>query len=234
MKIYGASYNLSLFEKHVVPIMEEARFFFDKALPFVEIYLGEIFREDALNAKRGEIFVVDIDEYIRKNKKNAGVELAQDFFRELGRVIRDYYLPAGCKQWVEFEKILQRTLDHDLQQLPGRGKYTSQAFEVAADLFIAALLGKTVFELKQGAETEQIAMDFHRWRRWFYNLWGQTYEWGSFTIDERTAEANGILYEYVMPPSIIGETALIQPCQLLEAHGFIVVQHSGNRIEYWR
>lgn len=217
MKIFGAGYNLSLFENHVLVILEEARLDYEKALPEVEVFLGEVFRQDALQAKPGEIFLPDADVYRREHGAKAGTMLAKVFLDLLARIVRELYLPESSPRWLELEKLLGKALDYNWYHLPGEDSAYCPAVGAAEGLFVAALLGQTHQELNT-------RLNYHSWRHWFYSLWGQQYEWGCINNNERTAEANGILYQYTM----------IQPRQLLEAHGFKVVVHPGKTVEYWR
>jgi len=236
VKIFGTGYNLDFFERYVMPVMESACFELDKALPGVKIYLGEIFREDAKQAKPGEIFVPDLDDYRLKQGRKAGFMLANDFFAKLGQEIVAYYLPEGSPRWAELETLLNRQLDYELRPRPVQDIPASQAFGTAGRLFVAAIYGEKqiTLDMADGTVTETFPFDYHIWRRWFYSLWGHNYEWGYFMIGDKAAVANGIVYYFAVPPRLTGKSALIQPCQLLEAHGFKVEIHPGQRVEYWR
>lgn len=253
LKVFGAGYNLSLFENHISVVLKRARFDCEKALPMMEVFLGEVFREDSLQAKPGEIFIPDADEYRNKYGGQAGDILAQIFFVLLGKMVREHYLPTNSPHWVELEKQLGIALDYNRYRLSGEENLYCPAVEAAVGIFIAALLGQNQVELIRVVQetepsglvtpggglpvvktSERISINYHSWRCWFYSLWGQRYEWGRFSINERIAEANGKLYQYAQPPRWDGEDAVIQPGQLLEAHDFKVVIHPGQIIEYWR
>jgi len=166
--------------------------------------------------------------------------LAQVFFVLLGKMVREVYLPDNSIHWVEIEKQLGIALDFNRYRLIEEEEPYCPAVEIAASLFTAALQGKSYFEVSrvvqeaEPAGSVKININYHSWRRWFYSLWDQSYEWGRITIKKSTAEANGKLYQHIQLPRWNGEDAIIQSRQLLEAHDFKVVIHPGQFVEYWR
>lgn len=238
MQVFGTGCNQVLFENHVLSILEKARFDHVKAVPFVEVFLGDVFRKDAQQAKPGEIYLPDADEYRQKYGSKAGQILAEAFLALLAKIIREHYLPDKSHKWILMEKQLRVTLDFRSYCLTGEALPLCPAWNAAEELFKAAVSGRSSLELirvKEAAiERTDLDIDYHSWRQWFYGLWGQNYEWGRFAINRKIAEANGILYKQTLPPYWEGETLVIGPRQLLEGHGFKVVLHPDQTVEYWR
>lgn len=211
MKVYGSAPNLTLFENYVLAVLENARLDYQTALPFVEVFLGEVFRQDAQEADFGQIYLPDLDQYRQKSSAQGGVWLVDNFFPRLGEIVRDYYLPADSPLWEEWIR-----------------NWSQESF---VQVFVAALLGEERMEMGQAG----IKFDYHYWRCWLYSLWGQTYEWGRFTVNDRMGEAMGQLYQFPEPPSMEKGEFLLQARYLLEAHGFKVVVHpDGKTVEYYR
>jgi len=228
LKVFGAAPDLALFEKYALAVLEEARFDYERALPFLEVYLGDVFRAEAPLAEAGQIFLPDFDGSDRSSAAAAGSSLANAFFPKLGKALLDYYLPLGSPLWEDFRHRLEQTLDQ--QPYLSADRLSGPACETALDVFLAALTGSKYLPV----EGVELKFDCHSWRCWFYKLWDQPYEWGRLMLKERLAEANGRLYYFTKPPFEVAGSVAVEPDSLLEAHGFKVVLRQDGSLEYWR
>lgn len=256
MKIYGSSHNLTLFKKYGLSLLEEAKVDYIKALPDVEIYLGKVFTAEYAQKREKQIFDLEIDNCLYYQGEEAvGEHIRSYLIPTLGYVIQRKYFPICQAPWYELERLINQELDYKTYYCRKEKKRLCPAVEVSADLFQAAIYGHKEFIYKWVKEAEEeyvqelkekvlnpitfaqkkVSINYHAVRRWFYNLWGQNYEWGSFTIGGRTAEADGYLYSFTVLPKMIEQRSMVSVGELLEAHGYkIKLNHKLKKVEYWR
>lgn len=255
MQLYGTSQNISSFKNCGLKMLEEAKMNYHIALPQVEIYLGAVFREEAKHSEPYQFFDTEIDDYRELyGEKAVRARIFLNYGHELGHMVQRLYFPTGSPRWKEIEHMLGHTLDYNEYYCStGRKKYCP-AEEMAADLFDHALKGYREITLTQVSQFEyrffpelnkevmvpthynriKVSLNPHSWRKWFYALWGQDYEWGHFRIGEKEAVANGTTYVFEIPPQVIKRRSVVPPRALLEAHGFKVKFHDDGTVEYWR
>jgi|GEM_PF-6376936 len=255
MQIYGSSENLSSFTRYGLSILEDARIDYLNALSRVEIFLGEIFSAQALHAGTYQIFDTGIDRCRSQYGERAVKERINSYFgHELGHMVQKIYLPGSSPKWEEMEKMLGHKIDFNeyYSRLDKKVYYPAQ--ELAADLFDCALKGCGEITVKQIIKTGtccikeiqeevliprefkkiRVKINPHLWRKWFYSLWEQPYEWGYFIINEKMAMANEHMYYFDSPPQTFGKKSYAPARDLLEAHGFKVSFFNNGRVEYWR
>ena len=255
MQVYGSSQNLVSFREYGLKLLEEARMDYMKALPHVEIYLGAVFRSEAEVALVHQIFDTEIDT-CRELCGEEGVKnrIKSYFFQELGHIIRQFYLPKESPRWEDLKKMLGYEPDFNeyysrltLQKYFPAGEMIAQLFDRAingqrritikevcsASLWYHPQLGR---EVKVPGQIKHLRTNInpHLWRKWFYSLWGQEYEWGCFKVDEKTALADGLLYSFAVPPQVINRMNYVPVRELLEANGFKLSFDNDGRVEYWR
>jgi hypothetical protein len=149
------------------------------------------------------------------------------------------------------ERILGYKFDYNIYHSRINGNQYCPAEENAADIFDHAVNGSTKITLTQIREKlassdkvisknenrlkrTKIMFDPHRWREWFYGLWGQKYEWGIINVEDTKAIANGLLYFFETTPRVINEVTFVPAKELLEAHGFSILNNQKGKFEYWR
>lgn len=255
MQVYGSSENLSSFTRYGLQVLEEAGMDYHKALPGVEIYLGEVFTERIAGEDVYQIYDTGID-MCRMLLGEKGVKTRINSFLgyELGVIIQKTYLPKDSPKWREIERMLGQRLDFNEYFSRLDEKKYCPAEETAASLFDGAIKGHKEFTFRkivssgsyysQELEEEvliprqvkniRLKSNPHLWRKWFFNLWGQPYEWGYFIINEKMAMANEHIYYFDMPPQIINKRSFLPVRYFLEAHGFKVSYGKNGRVEYWR
>lgn len=251
MQIYGSSQNIESFTKYGLKILIDARLDYMTALSETEVYLGEVFRTASEQDSPYKIFDTEIDKYRQLfGEELVKVRIKSYLGRELGRIIQKIYLPRDSARWQEMEHLLEYRLDYNTYHSRINGKSFCPAEENAADLFDHAISGSRQITLlqisddhiaaEQNSDDEgqlkrtRIVFDPHRWRAWFYSLWGQTYEWGGSNVEKSTAIANGLLYFFETPPQVNDKAVFVNVKDLLEAHGFVVTQTEKGKYEYWR
>ena len=255
MQIYGSSQNVALFKKNILSVLEEAGMDYMKALPFLEVYLGAVFAEEARAAKNNEIFEMEMESYYELyGEKAVAAGLNLYFWRKLGWVIREYYLPGGSERWADMETLLGRKLDFKEYYCGDGRRIHIPAHELVEHLFRHAIAGEKEMVIVQMAGVKKQFVELlgrevlmpglvhnkvykfnpHAWRKWFYGLWGQSYEWGCFQINQKTAEANGRYYHFNLPPQRINKVNVVSACELLEAHDYRVNISNDGKVEYWR
>lgn len=246
MKLFGSAVNLTSIEKYGVKILEEAKMDYNNALSEAEVYLGEVFKGAAGKPQAWQIFDLEIDE-CRRTAGEKAVEnhICKVFFTQLGYLIQDKYLPPDSPRWREIEGILGLKLDFAVYHSPENERSYVPAKVFAAKLFEYAIKGCDKIVIKWGNESgykgkifcappRKIKINPHFWRKWFYSLWGQNYEWGSFHVGEKMAEANEKVYYFDYPPQNVENRCVLNPGPVLEAHGFRVKVFENGRVEYWR
>ncbi|PKM89361.1 MAG: hypothetical protein CVU87_05530 [Firmicutes bacterium HGW-Firmicutes-12] len=253
MQIYGSSQNIETFTKYGLKMLEDARMDYMKGLKQVEIFLGEVFRCEVDKGSVYQIFDTEIDKYRRLfGEEIIKVRIKSYLGRELGRIVQKIYLPKDSLLWLEMEKILGYKFDYTIYHSRINGNQYCPAEENAADIFDHAVNGSKRITLTQIREDltcskevilskndnrlkrTKIAFDPHRWREWFYGLWGQKYEWGSFHIDDTKAIANGLLYFFETTPRVIDKVTFVPAKDFLEGHGFAISSNQKGKLEYWR
>ncbi|MDX9872914.1 MAG: hypothetical protein RBT41_10920 [Clostridia bacterium] len=252
MQIYGSSQNIESFTKYGLKILIDARMDYMTALSQTEVYLGEVFRTQTDQDHPCKIFDTEIDKYRQLfGDELVKVRIKSYLGRELGRIIQKIYLPRDSERWQELEHILEYKLDYNTYHSRINGKSFCPAEENAADIFDHAINGsrqitllqissdmisseQTLPEEEGQLKRTRIAFDPHRWRTWFYSLWGQKYEWGSFNVEKSTAIADGLLYFFETPPQVNDKIVFVAVKDMLEAHGFVVNQTEKGKYEYWR
>lgn len=246
MQVYGSASNLASLERYGLKILEDARMDYMEALSDLEVFLGDVFREAAKDPKPWQIFDLYIDE-CRRTAGEKAVEnhLDQIFFSKLGYFIQYKYLPPDSPRWRQIESNIDIKVNYTDSYCPERGQYYNPAKELAAKLFEYAIKGYKEMIIKLDnensykpklfrAHTKKIRINPHFWRKWFYGLWGQSYEWGSFRWGETRAEANETIYCLDNPPRLFEDTYLLNPQPILEAHGFMVKVSKDGEVEYFR
>ena len=255
MQVYGSSENLSSFARYGLNILEDARMDYMTALSQVEIFLGEVFSAQASDKGIYQIFDTGIDK-CRALYGEKAVKLRINAFlgHELGHMVQKIYLPAASPKWEEMERMLGVKFDFKEYHSRVDGKNYYPAQELAADLFDCALKGCQEIVVTQVIRTgncyskelqeevliprqfkkTRVKINPHLWRKWFYGLWGQQYEWGYFIINEKMAMANDHIYFFDLSPKIINKRSHVPARDLLEAHGFKVSFSNNGRVEYWR
>ena len=255
MQVYGSSENLSSFTRYGLKILEEAKMDYNKALPGVEIYLGEVFSHKAADRGELQIFDTGIDRCrALSGEKAVKTRIHTYFGYELGVLVQKIYLPAASPKWQEMERMLGYKLDFNEYYSRLDKKRYYPARELAAHLFDCAIKGRQEITFNQivAAETcpltareEEVLIprqlkkvrakiNPHLWRKWFYSLWGQGYEWGYFVINEKLAMAGEHIYYFETPPQLINKRCFVPVRDFLEAHDFMMSYGKNGRIEYWR
>lgn len=202
-----------------------------------------------------KIYDTEIDSYRELyGAKAVAARLDLYFCHEIGHMIQKNYLPLGSPYWGQLEGNLGFPLDFNLYYCKAHKRIYCMAYEVAATLFEYAIKGYTKIHVDQVRDAKkeyieetktealivkerrsyEIKIKPHVWRKWFYHLWGQSYEWGSFRPSKKYAEANGIYYALDIPPRIVHQQSFAVPKTLLEAHGFTVQYYEDGTVEYWR
>jgi hypothetical protein len=231
MKVFGSAPNLTSWENYGLSILEEAGMDYRKALAGAEIYLGEIFGDAACGPRPWQIFDLEIDECRRRGgEKAVSRHIYELFFARLGHYIQYRFLPPDSSKWRELEDWLRRELYVAMYNSPHVNQLPVSVRGLAAVLFEYAVKGQEEIVV----EGQKIKLNPHIWRKWFYGLWGQVYEWGCFRLDEKMAEANEKVYFFPCPPRRSGQEIVINPRPILEAHGFRVSISQQGKVEYWR
>lgn len=251
MKVYGMSRDLKLFSKYGLRVLEEAGLDYMKGLAYVEIYLGQVFSSEAGKAGPYQIFDTKID-ICRQlfGEKAVKIRINSYLGRELGHMVQKFYLPKGSSHWQEIERMLGFKLDYNVYYSRISGKRFCLAEETVANLFDHAINGcnkitltRLVAEEQAEEETQAEKPQFkpvtvfinpHLWRKWFYRLWNQNYEWGCFCLNEDKALANGFLYSFPASVKVINNIPFVPAKELLEAHGFKIVLDNQGKVEYWK
>lgn len=183
MKVYGSPQNLEFFNRHFLKILENARMDYMKALPQVELFLGEEFCcFKAENSGEYRLFYTEID----------SCRIKSQLLRALGRTIQKIYLSNETSRWQEIESVIGYKLDHNVYHSRFIGRKYCPAEEIVADIFEHAInncrqivftqIGQTIYSNEKLSQEEgpvkRIRIDFEPdyWRRWFYDLWDQKYE----------------------------------------------------------
>lgn len=255
MQVYGSSDNLSSFNRYGLKILEAAGMDYNKALSGAEIYLGEIFSDRVVERDAMQIFDPGIDRCrAHFGEKAVKARLNAYLGYELGRLVQKLYLPATSLKWREMEGMLGHKLDFTEYYSRLDQKKYCPAWELAANLFDCAIKGRQELAFNRivaagacrnsglGEEVlvprdlkkVRIRINPHLWRKWFYSLWGQGYEWGYFVIGEKLAMADEHIYFFETPPQIINKRSFVPARDFLEAHGFKLSYGKDGRIEYWR
>lgn len=198
MQIFGSSPNQVAFIKYGLKLLEDAELDYKRALPNLEVYLGSEFKGKVF-AGKNKIVDYYIDEYRESyGQKAVEARFYLYFSREIGRIIKENYLPPDSPKWGELEKLLGLQLDFNRYY-----KYSDEsdkqifcpAEECAISLFEHVLKEYKAFCLLNVVEkaekkikgTEQqiliakrienlyIGINSRMWRKWFYSLWGQDY-----------------------------------------------------------
>ena len=255
MRIYGSSQNVALFTKNILSVLEEAGMDYMKALPFLEIYLGTVFSDEASTAKDNQIFEMEMESYYELyGEKAVAAGLNLYFWQKLGRIVQKTYLPCGSARWGEMEMLLGRKLDFNEYYFGAGSEIYIPAVNLAIQLFRHTVAGEQEIVILQinGSKKEFIELlgrevlvpglvhkkalklNPHAWRKWYYSLWGQVYEWGCFQINQKTAEANGKYYHFSLPPQRINKINVVPARELLEAHDYRVNISNDGKVEYWR
>jgi hypothetical protein len=223
VKVFGSSQNLASFSEHVFKVLEKANMDYERALDFVEVYLGKVFKIKKSPAYVYQIYDPGIDTCRSLFGEAAVKARLNSMVYKLSCLMQKYYLPRGSTGWDEMERMLGDKFDfNEYYSRSARDKYCP-AEEAAALLFESAIRGTGEFtmpyvmkftyryikELGEAAmvpirvKRQKVGINYHLWRKWIYSLWGQAYEWGCYTIDEKTAVANGKHYLYQAPPRYI-------------------------------
>ncbi len=255
MQIFGSSQNMALFRKNILNVLEEAGMDCPKALPFLEIYLGAVFSAEAASAKDNQIFEMDMESYYELyGGKAVAASLNLYFWQKLGRIVQKNYLPPGSDRWEELEALLGHPLDFNEYYCGAEANLHIPAEELVIKLFRHAIFGDKEIVLVQMAEVRKQYVEMlkrevfvpgsvhkkeyqfnpHIWRKWFYGLWGQAYEWGCFQLNHKTAEANGKYYHFSLPPQLIDKTSFVPVKEFLEAHDFRIRYSEEGKVEYWK
>lgn len=180
MKIHGLSQNLELFNRHFLKVLDNAGMDYMKALPQVEIFLGEEFYFQANNLSEYQLYYKEIDSSWFNSQ----------LLRALGRMIQKIYLSNEI-WWEEIESGIGYKLDHNVYHSRFIGRKYCPAEDIIADIFEHAInncrqitftqIGQTIYSHEKLSQEEgpvkRIRIDFepHYWRSWFYALWDQNY-----------------------------------------------------------
>jgi len=255
MQIFGSSHNQALFRKNILSVLEEAGMDYMKALPSVEVYLGAVFAPEAPLAKEEQIYETEMESYYELyGEKAVAASLKLYFWQKMGRIIQRKYLPPGSPKWEEVEGLLGRKLDFAEYYMKHVDIVYIPAVELIIQLFGHAIAGDKDMILLQMEDAEkqyvealgrevlvcaqtrkkEYKLNPHAWRKWFYSLWGQSYEWGAFQLNHKTAEANGKYYQLSLPPRLIDTVSVLPAKDLLEAHDYRVCFGNNGKVEYWR
>lgn len=179
MRIHGSPQNLEFFNRHFLKILENAEMDYMKALPQVEVFLGEEFCFKAENLSEYQLFYMEIESSRFKSQ----------LLRALGRMIQKIYLSNETSWWEEIESAIGYKLDYNVYHSRFIGRKYCPAEDIIADIFEHAInncrqitftqIGQTIYSHEKLSQEEgpvkRIRIDFEPdyWRRWFYALWDQ-------------------------------------------------------------
>lgn len=253
MKVYGSSQNLSSFYQYCLRLLEEAGMDYKKALPHVEIYLGEVFRRQGRFATPYQIFDTEIDSCrVKKGEIAVKKHFDQYFLHRIGTMIRGYYFPPGTAKWRQLERMLHSQLDYHEYYCTKQKQKFCPAEEAAAALFEQAVRscrevtikrvtgteslkrGKEEIRVANRTETYTLSINPHLWRKWFYQLWGQNYHWGSFIVGSKRVEIEGHIHFFGCEPCRINDNIFVSARDFLEAHGYKSLFLDDGTVEYWK
>lgn len=241
MQLYGSSLNQALFKKYGLSILDYARMDIERALPGLQVFLGAIFTSEPEVDKTQPVQSFGADHlyfsqiekiYEVSGEKGLAAHFEQNLCREIGWMVQRAYMPPNSVKWREIEALLNVNLNAE--------EHCTMAGCAVAELFSQALKLKEEYcftrpaAADREAETIKRRIDPHLWRMWFYQLWGQPYDWGRFRMRERVGEVNGEDYFFDLPPRLIHQRSFISAKPFLEAHGYQVVFHNNGSVEYWR
>lgn len=266
MKIFGSSINLSSFEKYCLSILKDGSMEYERALPGMEVFLGEVFRRNNIRLGEGDgkflgcwvasnqLYLPEMDNCRELYGENGLAKRLNLYFPHiLGHIIQAKYFPLTSPLWRDLERLVGYKFDYNDYYCPIRKGRYCPALEIAANLFEHALRGsnsitldkirsvKSVFgedgtlglpTIKE-CKTHSITINAHKLRYWFYQLWGQRYQWGSLAVGSRKAETNGFLY-FLDGAALRKKGQIMVPLQgFLEAHGY-KVKISEDNFQYWK
>lgn len=241
MQIYGSSLNQALFKRYGLTILDRARMNVERALPGLQVFLGTIFtsepqvdKEQAVQSFGSDHLYFGQMEWVFEEYGEKGIAAHFDRYlcREIGLMVQRAYMPPASVKWKETESLLNANLDYERQY--------NLACLTVAELFSQALKLQEEFSFTRQAQADQETetvnrkIDPHLWRMWFYQLWGQHYDWGRFRMRDKVGEVNGEDYFFDLPPRLIHQRSFISAKPFLEAHGYQVIFHNNGAVEYWR
>lgn len=250
MKIFGSSINIGSFKNHWLQLLDEAGLDYNKAFFDVEIYLGKIFEKEANDSKDElfesnnlkvcsyQIFITEIDNYRQWYGEKAVKALLRLYLGyELGAIIQKKYLPVDSIRWKEIEENIGIKFNFNDYCSKSTTNLCSSR-DIIAELFDSAIKGHDVVYIPRNytctSRIEQIKINPHVWREWFYSLWDQGYDWGCIELGKKEAEANGYIYQFDIPPRKTRNGDIVLLGSFLKAHGFRYRYIKDDVMEYWR
>jgi len=198
MQVFGDLSNKDFFKKYGLKLLEEADVDYEKAFSDLKICLGSLFSWGFYSGKN---IIVDgkMDKFHNAYGEEAAKEKFYNFFgHELGRIIRENYLPFESSKWQELQKMLgikpDFTMYYDqfnkinqqifcpaeiwvtelFNQILKGDSEVSLICVVKSELeYVERLNNKVLVAVEIENVKKNIAMN--TWRKWFYSLWGQEY-----------------------------------------------------------